>query len=136
MKDLTKAVSLVSVLLLTCACSTPMGVTHVDTQSMYRSMTSSVLSADRPSHYSGRRPEEIPKQMRVCALDEGLRPVRIFCNSRPLSPQVASRHPDRESLRAITRRQRRRSSMEDHRLFVRKLSATLSPMPAAQLERG
>ena len=43
---------LVAVLLLTCACATPIGVTHVDTQSMYRSLTSSVLSADLPSPYS------------------------------------------------------------------------------------
>ena len=43
---------LVAVLLLACACATPIGVTHVDTQSMYRSLTSSVLSADRPSPYS------------------------------------------------------------------------------------
>jgi pimeloyl-ACP methyl ester carboxylesterase len=44
--------TLVAVLLLACACATPIGVTHVDTQSMYRSLTSSVLSADRPSPYS------------------------------------------------------------------------------------
>lgn len=43
---------LVAVLLLACACATPIGVTHVDTQAMYRSLTSSVLSADRPSQYS------------------------------------------------------------------------------------
>ena len=43
---------LVVVLLLACACATPIGVTHVDTQSMYRSLTASVLSADRPSPYS------------------------------------------------------------------------------------
>jgi Alpha/beta hydrolase family len=41
-----------AVLLLACACATPIGVTHVSTQSMYRSLTSSVLSADRPSQYS------------------------------------------------------------------------------------
>src|SRR5678815_987273 len=44
--------ALVAVLLLACACATPIGVTHVDTQSMYRSLTSNVLSADRPSAYS------------------------------------------------------------------------------------
>jgi pimeloyl-ACP methyl ester carboxylesterase len=44
--------TLVAVLLLACACATPIGVTHVDTQSMYRLLTSSVLSADRPSPYS------------------------------------------------------------------------------------
>jgi pimeloyl-ACP methyl ester carboxylesterase len=43
---------LVAVLLLACACATPIGVTHGDTQSMYRSLTSSVLSANRPSPYS------------------------------------------------------------------------------------
>jgi len=43
---------LVAVLLLACACATPIGVTHVDTQSMYRALTSNVLSADRPSQYS------------------------------------------------------------------------------------
>ena len=41
-----------AVLLLACACATPIGVTHVDTQVMYRSVTSSVLSSDRPSQYS------------------------------------------------------------------------------------
>jgi len=30
----------------------PSAFTHVDTQSMYRSLTSSVLSADQPSQYS------------------------------------------------------------------------------------
>jgi hypothetical protein len=43
---------LVAVLLLACACATPIGVTHVGTQSMYRSLTSSVLSSERPSQYS------------------------------------------------------------------------------------
>ena len=43
---------LVTVLLLACACATPVGVTHVDTQSMYRSLTASVLSTNRPSEYS------------------------------------------------------------------------------------
>jgi len=49
---LRRAGLLPAVLLLACACATPIGVTHVDTQSMYRSLTSSVLSADRPSQYS------------------------------------------------------------------------------------
>src|SRR4029453_5778706 len=40
------------VLLLASACATPIGVTRVDTQSMYRSLTSSVLSTERPSQYS------------------------------------------------------------------------------------
>jgi hypothetical protein len=40
---------LVAVLLQACACATLIGVSHVDTQSMYRSLTSSVLSAGRPS---------------------------------------------------------------------------------------
>ena len=43
---------LVVVLLLASACATPIGVTRVDTQSMYRSLTSSVLSTERPSQYS------------------------------------------------------------------------------------
>ena len=43
---------LAAVLLLACACATPIGVTHVDTQTMYRSLTASVLSSDRPSQYS------------------------------------------------------------------------------------
>jgi pimeloyl-ACP methyl ester carboxylesterase len=47
-----KSVWLVAALLLGCACATPVGVTHVNTQSMYRSVTSNVLSADRPSQYS------------------------------------------------------------------------------------
>ena len=38
--------------LMTGACATPIGVTPVDTQSMYRALTSNVLSADRPSQYS------------------------------------------------------------------------------------
>jgi pimeloyl-ACP methyl ester carboxylesterase len=49
---LARTSPLVAVLLLACACATPIGVTHVDTQSMYRSLTASVLSADRPSPYS------------------------------------------------------------------------------------
>jgi len=49
---LRRSSSLVVVLVLACACATPIGVTHVGTQSMYRSLTSSVLSADRPSQYS------------------------------------------------------------------------------------
>ena len=44
--------SLAAVLLLASACATPIGVTHVDTQVMYRSLTSSVLSSDHPSEYS------------------------------------------------------------------------------------
>jgi hypothetical protein len=36
-------------LLLVSACSTPIGVTRVDTQSVYRSLTASVLSTGRPS---------------------------------------------------------------------------------------
>lgn len=44
--------SLAAVLLLASACATPVGVTHVDTQSMYRSLTASVLSSDHPSQYS------------------------------------------------------------------------------------
>ncbi len=41
-----------AVLLVTCACATPIGVTRVDTQEMYRSLTANVLSGDRPSQYS------------------------------------------------------------------------------------
>ena len=41
-----------AVLLVACACATPVGVTRVDTQAMYRSLTTNVLSADRPSQYS------------------------------------------------------------------------------------
>ena len=52
MLALKRSSPLVAVLLLAAACATPIGVTHVDTQSMYRSLTSSVLSADRPSPYS------------------------------------------------------------------------------------
>jgi hypothetical protein len=40
---------LVAVLRLACACARPIGVTHVDTQSTDGSLTSSVLSGDRPS---------------------------------------------------------------------------------------
>jgi pimeloyl-ACP methyl ester carboxylesterase len=43
---------LAAVLLLACACATPVGVTHVDTQVMYRSLTASVLSSDHPSRFS------------------------------------------------------------------------------------
>jgi hypothetical protein len=50
--SVSRSSPLVAVLLLACACATPIGVTHVDTPSMYRSLTSSVLSADRPSPYS------------------------------------------------------------------------------------
>ena len=49
---LKRAGFLLPVVFLTCACATPIGVTHVDTQVMYRSVTSSVLSSDRPSQYS------------------------------------------------------------------------------------
>jgi len=49
---LKRAGFLSAVLLLAGACATPIGVTRVDTQSMYRSVTSSVLSGDRPSQYS------------------------------------------------------------------------------------
>ena len=52
MKDYATRMGLVGVVLLTCACATPVGVTHVNTQSMYRSVTSSVLSAGSPSPYS------------------------------------------------------------------------------------
>src|SRR5258708_14647578 len=52
MKAPAKKMSLVAVLLLGCACATPVGVPHVSTQSMYRSVTSNVLSANRPSQYS------------------------------------------------------------------------------------
>jgi len=51
-RALRRSSPLVAVLLLACACATPIGVTHVNTQSMYRSLTASVLSADRPSPYS------------------------------------------------------------------------------------
>jgi hypothetical protein len=36
-------------LLLVSACATPIGVSRVDTQAVYRSLTASVLSTDRPS---------------------------------------------------------------------------------------
>jgi pimeloyl-ACP methyl ester carboxylesterase len=49
---LRRAGLLSAVLLAACACATPIGVTHVDTQSMYRSLTANVLSTDRPSPYS------------------------------------------------------------------------------------
>jgi hypothetical protein len=52
MREAAKKTSLLAVLLLACACATPIGVTHVNTQSMYRSVTSSVLSAGQPSQYS------------------------------------------------------------------------------------
>ena len=39
-------------LTLASACATPVGATPVDTRSMYRTRTSNVLSADRPSQYS------------------------------------------------------------------------------------
>src|SRR5882672_3552436 len=43
---------LLAVLVLASACATPIGVTHVSTQSMYRTLSASVLSGDRPSQYS------------------------------------------------------------------------------------
>jgi len=49
---LRRAVVLSAVLLVACACATPIGVSRVDTQSMYRTLTSNALSADRPSQYS------------------------------------------------------------------------------------
>jgi pimeloyl-ACP methyl ester carboxylesterase len=49
---LKRAGFLSSVLLLASACATPIGVTHVDTQAMYHSLTASVLSSDHPSQYS------------------------------------------------------------------------------------
>ena len=36
-------------LVLVSACATPIGVTRVETQSVYRSLTASVLSTGRPS---------------------------------------------------------------------------------------
>jgi len=49
---LRRAAFLSAVLLVACACATPIGVNHVDTQVMYRSLTASVLSSDHPSQYS------------------------------------------------------------------------------------
>ena len=49
---LTRSSLLLAVLMLASACATPVGVTQVSTQSMYRSLTESVLSGDRPSQYS------------------------------------------------------------------------------------
>jgi pimeloyl-ACP methyl ester carboxylesterase len=49
---LRRASLLSAVLLAACACATPVGVTRVNTQAMYRSLTASVLSADRPSPHS------------------------------------------------------------------------------------
>ncbi|HUM18434.1 MAG TPA: hypothetical protein VL086_22265 [Candidatus Nitrosotalea sp.] len=43
---------LLGVLLLACACATPVGVTRVDTQAMYRGLTANVLSTGDPSPYS------------------------------------------------------------------------------------
>jgi len=51
-EPLRRAGLLLAVLLAACACATPIGVTHVDTQSMYRTLSANVLSADRPSQYS------------------------------------------------------------------------------------
>src|SRR4029453_16141186 len=49
---LYRSALLAAVVLLASACATPVGVTRVDTQAMYRSLTASVLSGDRPSEYS------------------------------------------------------------------------------------
>src|SRR5436309_7357160 len=49
---LGQASLLLAVLLLAGACATPVGVTRVGTQSMYRTLTSNVISTDRPSQYS------------------------------------------------------------------------------------
>ena len=40
------------VLLLACACASPVGVTRVDTQAMYKGLTANVLSTGQPSLYS------------------------------------------------------------------------------------
>jgi pimeloyl-ACP methyl ester carboxylesterase len=49
---LSRSSLLLGVLVLASACATPVGVTRVDTQSMYRTLTANVLSTDRPSQYS------------------------------------------------------------------------------------
>ena len=49
---LYRSALLAAVVLLASACATPIGVTRVDTQEMYRSLTANVLSGDRPSQYS------------------------------------------------------------------------------------
>jgi len=49
---LYRSALLAAVVLLASACATPVGVTRVDTQAMYRSLIASVLSGDRPSEYS------------------------------------------------------------------------------------
>lgn len=46
---LVRLLLLSGLLLLVSACATPIGVTRVDTQSVYRSLTASVLSTGRPS---------------------------------------------------------------------------------------
>src|SRR5258705_11072170 len=106
MKAPAKKMSLVAVLLLGCACATPVGVTHVNTQSMYRSVTSNVLSANRPSQYSeqlltrlglgerfGRDPE-----LALAALGgpgEGLSRGYLFgLSKRPSHHTVQSRSPE------------------------------------------
>jgi pimeloyl-ACP methyl ester carboxylesterase len=43
---------LLGVALLACACATPVGVKHVDTQAMYRNLTANVLSTGTPGPYS------------------------------------------------------------------------------------
>ena len=44
-----RVMGLLCLLLLVSACATPIGVARVDTQSVYRSLTASVLSTGRPS---------------------------------------------------------------------------------------
>ena len=44
--------ALLGLLLVACACATPVGVNRVDTQSVYRSLTASVLSTGTPGPYS------------------------------------------------------------------------------------
>jgi hypothetical protein len=44
--------TLLGVLLLACACATPIGVKRVDTQTVYRSLTANVLSTGEPGSYS------------------------------------------------------------------------------------
>jgi len=43
---------LLGVLLAACACATPVGVSRVDTETMYRGLTANVLSTGQPSLYS------------------------------------------------------------------------------------
>jgi len=49
---LRRAGFLSAVLLLACACATPVGVNRVDTQAMYRDLTANVLSTGAPGPYS------------------------------------------------------------------------------------